>query len=67
MTRKQLEGWFATSFWVDVHYALAVLGTLCVFWQGVWGTFNLEFAGFIGAFWVTAIGNDRVNMPKVGE
>ena len=62
--RKQLEGWFATSFWVDVHYALAAAGTLIVF--GVYvvaGKFDLGFAGYVAAMWVTAVGNDKINMP----
>lgn len=62
---KKFEGWFATSFWVDAHYALATLGTLIVFWQGARGQFNVSFGGFVAAMWVTAIGNDRVNLPAI--
>ncbi len=63
---KRFEGWFATSFWVDMHYALAVLGTLVVI--GIYVAtrhYDLGFAGFVGGLWVTAIGNDKVNMPAV--
>ena len=60
---KRFEGWFAASFWVDVHYGLAALGTLIVFWQGATNGFNLGFAGYVAAMWVTAVGNDKVNMP----
>ncbi len=63
--RQKFEGWFATSFWVDVHYALAVIGTLIVFWQAISGRFNIGFAGYVAAMWITAIGNDKVNMPPV--
>lgn len=68
MTLKKLEGWFATSFWVDVHYALAALGTaivLAVYVASHPHHFDLGFAGFVGGMWVTAIGNDKVNMPEV--
>jgi hypothetical protein len=66
--KQKLEGWFATSFWVDLHYALAALGTLVIF--GVYlvhGTFDLGFAGFVVGMWTTAIGNDKLNMPAVAE
>jgi hypothetical protein len=66
--QQKLEGWFATSFWVDLHYALAVLGTLVVF--GVYvtvRTFDFGFAGFVVGMWTTAIGNDKLNMPSVAE
>lgn len=65
---KRFEGWFATSFWVDAHYALAALGTLVVI--GVYAAshphhFDLGFAGFVSGMWATAIANDKVNMPAV--
>jgi hypothetical protein len=62
--KKQLEGWFATSFWVDVHYALSALGTVVLL--GVYVTslkFDLGFAGFVTGMWTTALANDKVNMP----
>jgi hypothetical protein len=65
--KKKLAGWFETSFWVDVHYAFAALGTLVVIVQALFGKFNGEFATFVGATWVTAVGNDRVNMPAVDK
>jgi len=64
--KKQFGGWFATSFWVDVHYGLAALGTLIIF--GVYVAahkFDAGFAGFDAAMWITAIGNDKVNLPPV--
>lgn len=63
----KFQGWFATSFWVDIHYGLAGLGTLCVLWQGLHHAFDLGFAGFVVGLWTTALGNDRLNMPQVGE
>lgn len=63
----KFEGWFATSFWVDVHYALAAIGTLVVFGVYVGAhKFDATFGGFVAAMWVTAVGNDKVNMPPVG-
>lgn len=64
--RRKFGGWFATSFWVDAHYVLAALGTLTVFAVYVIGKrFDVGFAGFVAAMWVTAVGNDKVNMPEV--
>lgn len=64
---KRFEGWFATSFWVDMHYALAAIGTLVVFAVYVAiHRFDLGFAGFVGGMWTTAIANDKINMPSVG-
>jgi hypothetical protein len=65
--KKKLTGWFETSFWVDAHYALAALGTVIIFGQALFGKFNIEFAGFVASMWVTAVGNDRINMPAVKE
>ncbi len=62
--RKALEGWFATSFWVDVHYGLAALGTLVVIVVYVVARhFDVTFGGFVASMWVTAVGNDKINMP----
>jgi len=64
--RREIAGWFATSFWVDVHYALAVLGTLVVFGVYAWTQkFDLGFAGFVTGMWTTAVANDKINMPPV--
>jgi hypothetical protein len=62
----KIEGWFATSFWVDTHYALAALGTLEIFvdWA-IRHNFDAGFATFVGGMWVTAVGNDKLNMPSV--
>lgn len=63
---KKFEGWFAVSFWVDLHYALAALGTLVVF--AVYAAthkFDVGFAGFVASMWVTAVANDKINMPAV--
>jgi len=63
---KKFEGWFATSFWVDCHYALAAIGTLCVFVVYVaTHRFDLAFAGFVTGMWTTAIANDRLNLPSL--
>lgn len=64
--KKLISGWFETSFWVDCHYALAALGTLVIFWQVLHGQFNAGFGAFDASMWVTAVGNDKVNMPPVG-
>lgn len=64
--KQQFAGWFATSFWVDCHYALAALGTLIIF--AVYAAtrkFDLGFAGFVAALWTTAFANDRLNMPAI--
>lgn len=64
--KQKLAGWFDTSFWVDCHYALAALGTLVVFWKYLHaGTFDVGFSTFVASMWVTAVGNDAANMPKV--
>ncbi len=61
---KKFEGWFATSFWVDAHYALAAIGTLVVFViYAATHRFDIGFATFVSGMWVTAVGNDKVNMP----
>lgn len=66
--RRQFEGWFATSFWVDVHYLFAAIGTAVVIGDYIFAQrFNTTFAGFVASTWVTATANDRVNMPAVKE
>jgi hypothetical protein len=66
--QQKFEGWFATSFWVDMHYALAALGTLVIIVVYlVHSTFSVGFAGFDVGLWTTAIGNDKLNMPAVGN
>lgn len=66
--RKKFEGWFATSFWVDIHYALAAIGTLVVFSVFLWKQqFDGGMAAFVTGMWVTAVGNDKVNMPAVAS
>lgn len=70
MTGQQLKikltGWFDTSFWVDVHYGLAALGTLIVFGKSAMGSpTDAGFVAFVASMWVTAVGNDAANMPKV--
>ena len=63
--RKEFEGWFATSFWVDVHYGLAALATLILIVVfAVTRTFNGEFGAFTVGMWTTALANDKVNMPS---
>lgn len=64
--RTKLTGWFDTSFWVDMHYALAFVSTLVLI--GVYAVtqkFDAGFAGFVTGMWITAVGNDKVNMPPV--
>jgi len=64
--KQKFGGWFATSFWVDAHYALAAVGTLVVFGAyAIASRFDVGFAGFVAAMWVTAVGNDKVNMPGI--
>jgi len=61
---QKFEGWFATSFWVDCHYGLAFVGTLIVF--GIYlvtSRFDAGFSTFVGGMWITAVGNDKLNMP----
>ena len=61
---KRFAGWFDTSFWVDVHYALSALGTLAVI--AIYATthrFDVGFAGFVTGMWTTAVANDKINMP----
>lgn len=66
--KRKLAGWFETSFWVDIHYLLAGVGTLVVFARyAVTGTIDLGMAGFVSGMWVTAVGNDRLNMPTVDK
>lgn len=66
--KKQLEGWFATSFWVDLHYMLAALGTVVVLVMYILTQkFDVGFASFVSGMWVTAVGNDKMNMPPAGS
>ena len=63
--KKRLEGWFATSFWVDVHYGCALLATLVLIGMFVAAkTFNDGFGAFTVGLWTTALANDKVNMPS---
>lgn len=64
--KRKFEGWFAASFWVDMHYALAAVGTVVVFAVFAFSArFDVGFAAFVSGMWVTAVGNDRLNMPSV--
>jgi hypothetical protein len=64
--KKQLEGWFASSFWVDMHYALSAAGTVILLATYAFSQkFDLGFAGFVTSMWATALANDKVNMPPI--
>ena len=63
---ESFHQWFQGSFWLDLHYGAAFAGTLVVI--GVYAfshRFDVGFGSFVAGLWLTAAGNDALNMPPI--